>query len=94
LSGVSNHPKVAMTEEFKNWDSADYLLTDEDFEAYLEVCLEEAGGDAAIIVKAYETIERARRRLQPLSVPFGACETLRSSGQPAISEPDRESTCL
>lgn len=51
-----------MTEEFKNWDSADYLLTDEDFEAYLEVCLEEAGGDAAIIVKAYETIERARRR--------------------------------
>ena len=83
-----------MTEKFKKWDSADYLLTDEDFEAYLEVCLEEAGGDAAIIVKAYETIERARRRLQPLSVPFGACETLRNSVQPAISEPDRESTCL
>ena len=46
------------------WDSADYLLTDADFDDYLEACLEEARGDCGFIIKAHETIARARLRQQ------------------------------
>jgi probable addiction module antidote protein len=53
-----------MAEKFTPWDSADYLKTDEDMAAYFEACLEEAGGDAAFIVKALGTIARARGMTQ------------------------------
>ncbi|MCF5702591.1 transcriptional regulator [Pseudomonas syringae] len=49
-----------MIEKFSSWDSADYLLTDEDLEDYLEACMDEAGDDCDFIVKAHETMARAR----------------------------------
>jgi DNA-binding phage protein len=37
--------------KLSKWDSAEHLKTDEDMALYLEACLEEAGDDAAFIVK-------------------------------------------
>lgn len=34
------------------WDSAEYLEREEDIQAYLQACIEEAGDDAAFIAKA------------------------------------------
>lgn len=42
------------------WDPAKYLKTDEDIQRYLEACLEEAGDDPAVIVRALGVIARAR----------------------------------
>jgi probable addiction module antidote protein len=42
------------------WDSAEYLETEEDMQAYLQACIEEAGDDAAFIAKALGTIAKAR----------------------------------
>ena len=42
------------------YDVAEHLRTPEEMAAYLEVCLDEAGGDAAFIVKALGDIARAR----------------------------------
>ncbi len=49
-----------MTEPFTPWDSAEYLRTDEDIAAYLDACFEEAGADAGFIIRALETIARAK----------------------------------
>jgi probable addiction module antidote protein len=46
------------------WDSAEHLTTDEDCQAYLRACFEEAGGDSAFIAKALGTIARARGMTQ------------------------------
>lgn len=46
--------------KLRKWDSAEYLKTDEDMALYLEACIEEAGDDAAFIVKALGTIARAK----------------------------------
>ena len=46
------------------WDSAEYLKTDEDCQAYLQACLDEAGDDSAFIAKALGTIARARGMTQ------------------------------
>ncbi|MDZ5641647.1 addiction module antidote protein [Enterobacter sp. A103] len=53
-----------MTEKFSEWDSAEYLKTEEDMAAYLDACIEEAGDDAAFIAKALGTIARARGMTQ------------------------------
>jgi probable addiction module antidote protein len=42
------------------YDVAEHLRTPEEMAAYLEVCLEEANGDAAFIAKALGDIARAR----------------------------------
>lgn len=42
------------------WDVADYLRTPEEMAAYLEACIEEADGDAALIAKALGDIARAQ----------------------------------
>ena len=47
-------------EKFSRWDSADYLKTEADIAQYFEICMEEAGDDAAFIAKALGTIARAR----------------------------------
>ena len=44
------------------YDVAEHLRNPEEMAAYLEVCLEEADGDAACIAKALGDIARARRR--------------------------------
>lgn len=49
-----------MTEKFAQWDSAEYLKTEEDMSEYLNACMEEAGDDPAFIAKALGTIARAR----------------------------------
>ncbi|HBG95046.1 MAG TPA: putative addiction module antidote protein [Chromatiaceae bacterium] len=45
-----------MTEQFTPWDSTEYLQTDEDIDA----CFEEAGADAGFIIRALETVARAK----------------------------------
>ena len=42
------------------YDVADHLRTPEEMAAYLDVCLEEADGDAAFIAKALGDIARAK----------------------------------
>lgn len=42
------------------YDVAEHLRTPEEMAAYLEVCLEEANGDASFIAKALGDIARAR----------------------------------
>lgn len=46
--------------KLREWDSAEYLKTEEDMVMYLQACLEEAGDDAAFIAKALGVIARAR----------------------------------
>lgn len=57
---MSAIPKMTLS----RWDSAEYLKTEEDYQAYLEACFEEAGNDAAFIAKALGTIARARGMTQ------------------------------
>lgn len=47
-------------EEFSRYDSADYLKTEEDIEAYLEAVMAEADDDPAYLARAMGTIARAR----------------------------------
>lgn len=53
-----------MTEQFAQWDTAEYLKTEEDMAEYLNACMEEAGDDPAFIAKALGTIARARGMTQ------------------------------
>jgi probable addiction module antidote protein len=50
--------------KLRKWDSAEHLKTDEDMAHYLEACLEEAGDDAAFVVKALGNIARAKGMTQ------------------------------
>ena len=50
--------------KLKKWDSAEHLKTEEDMALYLEACLDEAGDDAAFIVKALGNIARAKGMTQ------------------------------
>lgn len=46
------------------YDVAEHLRTEEEMAAYLEACLEEAKGDAALIAKALGDIARAKGMTQ------------------------------
>ena len=46
------------------YDVAEHLRTPEEMAAYLEACLEEAGGDAPFIAKALGDIARAKGMAQ------------------------------
>jgi len=46
------------------YDVTEHLRTPEEMAAYLEACLEEAGGDAAFVAKALGDIARARGMAQ------------------------------
>lgn len=48
-----------MAEQFTKFDSAVYLRTEGDVQAYLEACAEEAGDDPAMLVHALATVARA-----------------------------------
>ena len=52
------------TEEFSQYDAADYLKSDEDMVAYLEAAMEEAGDDAALLATALGNLARARGMMQ------------------------------
>jgi probable addiction module antidote protein len=56
-------PKTKTT----RYDVAEHLRTPEEMAAYLEACLEEAGGDAASIAKALGDIARAKGMSQVAS---------------------------
>ena len=47
-------------ETFSRYDVTDYLKSEEHMAAYLDACIEEAGGDAAYIAAALGDIARAR----------------------------------
>jgi probable addiction module antidote protein len=49
-----------MTPLTSSYDVAEHLQTPEEMAAYLEACIEEADGDAALIAKAIGDIARAR----------------------------------
>jgi probable addiction module antidote protein len=51
-----------VTIETTKWDSADYLDTEEDIEAYLEAAREE--NDPALMEHGLKAVERARARWQ------------------------------
>lgn len=51
-------------ERFSRYDTADYLRSEEDIEAYLEAVMTEAGDDPALIRHALGTIARARNMSQ------------------------------
>ena len=46
------------------WDSAEHLNTDEEIQAYLEACLEEAGDDPALLLQGLGVIARAKNMSQ------------------------------
>jgi probable addiction module antidote protein len=46
------------------YDVAEHLRTPEEMAAYLEVCMEEANGDASLIAKALGDITRAKGMTQ------------------------------
>ena len=46
------------------YDVAEHLRTPEEMAAYLEVCMEEANGDAALIARALGDITRAKGMTQ------------------------------
>jgi len=46
------------------WDSAEYLQTEEDIAQYFKACVDEAGDDAAFIAKALGNIAKARGMTQ------------------------------
>ena len=53
-----------MAIETKVWDSADYLKSDADIQAYLDACLEEAADDPAFILHALGIIARSKNMSQ------------------------------
>lgn len=53
-----------MSVKISRWDSAEYLHTEEDIQAYLEAVLEEGGDDPAYIVHALGVIARAKNMSQ------------------------------
>jgi len=48
---------------FTRFDAADYLLTQEDMDAFLEACIEEDPGDGSLIKMGQDDIARATSRL-------------------------------
>nr|WP_314572777.1 addiction module antidote protein [uncultured Pseudomonas sp.] len=46
--------------KLREWDSAEYLKTDQDMIMYFDACMAEAGDDAAFIAKALGNIARAK----------------------------------
>lgn len=53
-----------MSVKLSRWDSAEYLQTEEDIQAYLEAVLEEGGDDPAYIIHALGVIARAKNMSQ------------------------------
>jgi probable addiction module antidote protein len=46
------------------WDSAQHLKTEEDIQLYLDACLEEADGDPALIIHAFNVVARSKNMSQ------------------------------
>lgn len=53
-----------MAIKLRKWDSAEYLKTETDMQAYLQVAIDESNGDAAFIAKALGNIAKAKGMTQ------------------------------
>lgn len=53
-----------MAVKLSRWDSAEYLKSDEDIQAYLDAVLEEGGDDPSYIIHALGVIARAKNMSQ------------------------------
>jgi len=53
-----------MAVKLSRWDSAEYLKTEEDIQAYLEAVLEEEGDEPVYIIHALGVIARAKNMSQ------------------------------
>ena len=53
-----------MTIRTTPWNSAEHLNTDEEIQAYLEACLDEAGDDPALLLQGLGVIARAKNMSQ------------------------------
>lgn len=53
-----------MTTQTTLWDSAEHLNTDEEIQAYLDACLEEAGDDPSFLLHGLGVIARAKNMSQ------------------------------
>ena len=73
----------------KAFDAADYLQSDEDCAAYLQACLEQEPGNAALFTKALGDIARARGMMQLAKdtglTREGLNKSLNEQGNPSIS---------
>jgi probable addiction module antidote protein len=49
-----------MATNITDWDSAEHLKTDDEIQAYLEACLEEAGDDPAFLLQGLGVVARAK----------------------------------
>ncbi|MDQ7050783.1 MAG: putative addiction module antidote protein [Enterobacterales bacterium] len=78
-----------MTITTTNWDSAEYLKTDEDIQLYLDACLEEANDDPSFILHALGIIARAKNMSQLARdtglTREGLYKALSSDGNPSFS---------
>jgi probable addiction module antidote protein len=86
---VSKTPIRKKKEVLTRFDSADYLKTDKDIIAYLQVCMEEAGDDPAFLAHALGVVARAHGMTQ-LARDTGLTrealyKTLSPSGNPNLS---------
>ena len=80
------------------WDSADYLKTDEEIQAYLDACLEEAADDPAFILHALGIIARAKNMSQLARdtglTREGLYKALSSDGNPSFATVAKVSKAL
>lgn len=53
-----------MSIKLSRWDTAEYLKTEQDIQAYIEAVVEEGGNDPAIILHALGVIARAKNMSQ------------------------------
>lgn len=85
-----------MAETFSKYDTADYLKTDEDIEAFLEACAEE--NDAALMAQALGIVARARNMSQLARdsgmTREGLYKALSSDGNPSFATIIKVATAL
>lgn len=61
---MSSKTELPHKEAFTQYDTADYLKSEDDIVAYLEACRDEADDDPALIAVALDNVARARRMAQ------------------------------
>lgn len=78
-----------MTLQTSPWDSAEHLTTDEEIQAYLEVCFAEAGDDPAFLLHALGVVARAKNMSQLARdtglTREGLYKALSSEGNPSFA---------
>lgn len=87
-----------MTIKITDWDSAEYLKTDEDIQLYLQAFLEEAANDPAFILHALGVIARAKNMSQLARdtglTREGLYKAFSAEGNPSFSTVTKVATAL